>query len=419
MLAGHRIRPDRPPFRREGGSCLEPSREESDLKIHEYQAKEILRRYGVATPRGRVTDDPEEAARICEELGGRAVVKAQIHAGGRGKGGGVKLAASPDEAREKATQILGMQLITPQTGPEGQKVSKVLVEEALDIAQELYLSITLDRTVGKPVIMASASGGMDIEEVAASHPEKILREAVDPHLGLLPFQARRIARGLGLSGKTAQLAGKLLDSLVKAYLDTDSSLAEINPLLVTGDGNVLALDAKLNFDDNALFRRPDIVALRDLAEENPMEVEASKFNLNYIKLDGNIACMVNGAGLAMATMDIIKLYGGEPANFLDVGGGASQEAVKNAFQILVSDPSVKAVLINIFGGIARTDRIARGVVGAIEELGNVTLPVVVRLEGTNVDEGRRILREASFSFIVAEQMADAAQKAVAAAKGGS
>jgi len=389
------------------------------LKIHEYQAKDILRRYGVATPRGRVTEDPDEAARICEELGGRAVIKAQIHAGGRGKGGGVKLAASPAEAREKAAQILGMQLVTHQTGPEGQKVGKVLVEEALDIAQELYVSITLDRKLGKPVIMASASGGMDIEEVAATHPEKILREPVDPHLGLLPFQARRLARGLGLSGKTAGLAGKLIDALVRSYLDTDSSLAEINPLLVTGDGSVLALDAKMNFDDNALFRHPDIVAMRDLAEENPMEVEASKFNLNYIKLDGNIACMVNGAGLAMATMDIIKLYGGEPANFLDVGGGASQEAVKNAFQILVSDPAVKAVLINIFGGIARTDRIARGVVGAIEELGNVTLPVVVRLEGTNVDEGRRILREASFSFIVAEQMADAAEKVVSAVKGGA
>jgi succinyl-CoA synthetase beta subunit len=387
------------------------------LKIHEYQAKEILRRYGVATPRGQVTEDPAEAGRICSELGGRCVVKAQIHAGGRGKGGGVKLAKSPEEAREIAGKILGMQLVTHQTGPEGQLVRKVLVEETADIAQELYVSITLDRAQGKPVIMASAAGGMDIEEVAATQPEKIFRLAFDPHLGLLPFQGRAVAAGLGLKGQTAAKAAKLIGGLVKAYIETDASLAEINPLMVTGGGEVMALDAKMNFDDNALFRHKDIVEMRDLAEENPMEVEASKFNLNYIKLDGNIACMVNGAGLAMATMDIIKLYGGEPANFLDVGGGATQEAVKNAFQLLVSDPNCRAVLINIFGGIARTDRIARGVVGAIEELGNVKLPVVVRLEGTNVDEGRRILREASFQFIVAEQMADAAEKVVAAAKG--
>jgi succinyl-CoA synthetase beta subunit len=388
------------------------------LKIHEYQAKEILRRYGVATPRGKVTTDPEEAARICEELGGRCVVKAQIHAGGRGKGGGVKLAKSPDEAREMAGKILGMQLVTHQTGPEGQRVSTILVEETADIAQELYLSITLDRAQGKPVLMASKAGGMDIEEVAEKDPDAIFRAWIDPHLGILPFQARAVANALGLKGKTAGQAAKLVSALMKAYLDTDASLVEINPLMVTGGGDVMALDAKMNFDDNALFRHQDIVDMRDLAEENPMEVEASKFNLNYIKLDGNIACMVNGAGLAMATMDIIKLYGGDPANFLDVGGGASQEAVKNAFQILVSDPHVKAVLINIFGGIARTDRIARGVVGAIEELGNVQVPVVVRLEGTNVEEGRRILREAPFQFIVAEHMADAAEKAVAAAKGG-
>jgi succinyl-CoA synthetase beta subunit len=387
------------------------------LKIHEYQAKEILRRYGVATPRGQVTEDPAAAGRICEELGGRCVVKAQIHAGGRGKGGGVKLAKSPEEARELAGKILGMQLVTHQTGPEGQAVRKVLVEETADIAQELYVSITLDRAQGKPVIMASPAGGMDIEEVAESHPEKIFRLAFDPHLGLLPFEGRAVARGLGLKGQTAAKAAKLIAGLVKAYVETDASLVEINPLMVTGGGDVMALDAKMTFDDNALFRHKDIVEMRDLAEENPMEVEASKFNLNYIKLDGNIACMVNGAGLAMATMDIIKLYGGEPANFLDVGGGATQEAVKNAFQLLVSDPNCRAVLINIFGGIARTDRIARGVVGAIEELGNVKLPVVVRLEGTNVEEGRRILREASFQFIVAEQMADAAEKVVAAAAG--
>jgi succinyl-CoA synthetase beta subunit len=393
------------------------------LKIHEYQAKEILRRYGVATPRGKVTEDPDEAARICEELGGRCVVKAQIHAGGRGKGGGVKLAKSPEEARELAGKILGMQLVTHQTGPEGQLVRKVLIEETADIAQELYLSITLDRAKGKHVIMASASGGMDIEEVAARDPKAIYRAWIDHNLGIQPFQARAVARGLGLKGSTAATtakAAKLIAALATAYLDTDASLAEINPLMVTREGDVMALDAKMSFDDNALYRHKDIVEMRDLAEENPMEVEASKFNLNYIKLDGNIACMVNGAGLAMATMDIIKLYGGEPANFLDVGGGASQEAVKNAFRLLISDPAVRAVLINIFGGIARTDRIARGVVGAIEELGDVTIPVVVRLEGTNVEEGRRILREAPFHFIVAEQMADAAEKVVtAAAKGGA
>jgi len=389
------------------------------LKIHEYQAKEILRRYGVATPRGRVTEDPEEAARICEELGGRCVVKAQIHAGGRGKGGGVKLAKSPEEAREVASKILGMQLVTHQTGPDGQLVRKVLIEETADIAQELYLSITLDRAKGKHVVMASASGGMDIEEVAARDPEAIYRAWIDHTLGIQPFQARAVARRLRLKGQTASKAAKLITALAGAYLDTDASLAEINPLMVTGGGDVMALDAKMSFDDNALYRHKDIVEMRDLAEENPMEVEASKFNLNYIKLDGNIACMVNGAGLAMATMDIIKLYGGEPANFLDVGGSASQEAVKNAFRLLISDPSVKAVLVNIFGGIARTDRIARGVVGAIEELGNVTLPVVVRLEGTNVDEGRRILREASYHFAVADHMADAAEKVVAAAKGGA
>ncbi len=388
------------------------------MKIHEYQAKGILRGYGVATPRGEVTDDPAAAERICTELGGRCVVKAQIHAGGRGKGGGVKLARSPAEAREAASRILGMQLVTPQTGPEGQLVRKVLVEEALDIARELYVSVTLDRHAGKPIVMASAAGGMEIEEVAARDPRAILRQEVEPQLGLIPFQGRALARGLGLGGATAGKAVKLLTSLVSAYLGSDASLVEINPLLVTGGGDVLALDAKMTFDDNALFRHPDVVAMRDLAEENPMEVEAGKFNLNYIKLDGNIACMVNGAGLAMATMDIIKLYGGEPANFLDVGGGASQEAVKNAFQLLVSDPAVRAVLINIFGGIARTDRIARGVVGAIEELGNVQVPVVVRLEGTNVEQGREILRQAPFQFIVAEQMADAAEKVVAAARGG-
>ena len=387
------------------------------MKIHEYQAKEILRRYGVATPRGRVIENAGEAAAICEEFGGKCVVKAQIHAGGRGKGGGVKLAKSAAEAAEKAGQILGMQLVTHQTGPEGQLVRKVLIEEAADIAQELYLAVTLDRQAGKPVVMASKFGGMDIEEVAARDPQAIARVHVDPHLGMIPFQARAVAAALGLSGKTAQQAARLVAKLVDAYLGTDASLVEVNPLMVTGAGDVLALDAKMTFDDNALFRHPEIVAMRDLAEENPLEVEAGKFNLNYIKLDGNIACMVNGAGLAMATMDIIKLHGGEPANFLDVGGSASQEAVANAFRILVSDPGTKAVLINIFGGIARTDRIANGVVAALRQLGGVKLPVVVRLEGTNVDQGRAILRESEFDFIVAEHMADAASKAVAAVQG--
>jgi succinyl-CoA synthetase beta subunit len=388
------------------------------LKIHEYQAKEILRRYGVATPKGEVTDEAAQARRICEELGGKCVVKAQIHAGGRGKGGGVKLAGSPEEAEKVASQILGMQLVTPQTGEEGQKVRKVLVEEQQNIAKELYLAVLLDRATAAPMVMASAAGGMEIEEVAEKDPNAIVRQHFDPHLGLLPFQARRVASGLGLSGRTASQAAKLITALTRAYLDTDASLAEINPLMVNGDGDVLALDAKMDFDDNAMFRHQDVLRMRDLAEENELEIEAGKYGLNYIKLDGNIGCMVNGAGLAMATMDIIKLYGSEPANFLDVGGSASQEAVKNAFQIIISDPSVEAVLINIFGGIARTDRIARGVVAAIEELGNVNLPVVVRLEGTNVEQGREVLREANFDFIVAQHMADAAEKVVAAAKGG-
>ena len=380
------------------------------MKIHEYQAKEILRRFGVETPRGRVTDDPAQARTVCEEWGGRCVVKAQIHAGGRGKGGGVKLASSPQEAEALAAQILGMQLVTRQTGPGGQKVRKVLIEEALDIKAEYYLSVLLDRAIGKPLIMASAAGGMNIEEVAEENPEAIIK---------LPFQARRVARKLDLDGGTARQAAKLITALVTAYLETDASLAEINPLLVTEDGNVVALDAKMSFDDNAQFRHPDVLEMRDLAEEDALEVEASEFGLNYINLDGEIGCMVNGAGLAMATMDIIKLYGSEPANFLDVGGSASQEAVQNAFKILISDRGVKAVLINIFGGIARTDRIASGVVAALAELGGVEVPVVVRLEGTNVEEGRRILADSEFDFIVATNMADAAEKVVAAAKGGA
>jgi succinyl-CoA synthetase beta subunit len=387
------------------------------LKIHEYQAKDLLRRFGAPVPQGRVTGQPSEARAIAAELGGRTVVKAQIHAGGRGKGGGVKLAGTPEEAESRADEILGMQLVTPQTGPAGQLVRKVLVEEVFDIAQELYLGMTLDRATGKPVIMASRAGGMDIEEVAAKDPGAILRVGVDPLLGVLAFQTRAIAAGLGLEGKTARQAGQLVAALVRAYLETDASLVEINPAIVTSAGDVYALDAKMNFDDNALFRHEEIRKLRDVGEENPLEVEAGKHGLNYIKLDGSIGCMVNGAGLAMATMDIIQLYGGSPANFLDVGGSASQEAVTAAFRILISDRSVKAVLINIFGGIARTDRIARGVVAAIEELGGVRVPVVVRLEGTNVEEGRRILQQADFDFLVAEHMASAAEKAVAAAKG--
>jgi succinyl-CoA synthetase beta subunit len=387
------------------------------LKIHEYQAKEILRRFGVPVPQGRVTDKPSAARSICEDLGGRCVVKAQIHAGGRGKGGGVKLASSPEDAERLADEILGMQLVTHQTGPEGQTVRKVLIEEALAIDRELYLGITLDRALGKPVIMASTAGGMEIEEVAAKDPSAILRQAISPHLGVVPFQARLLAGGLGLEGKTARQAASLIETVFRAYTETDASLVEVNPLMVTAGGDVYALDAKMNFDDNALFRHEELRKLRDLDEENPLEVEAGKHGLNYIKLDGNIGCMVNGAGLAMATMDIIKLYGAAPANFLDVGGSASQEAVTAAFRILISDPSVEVVLINIFGGIARTDRIARGVVAAIAELGNVTLPVVVRLEGTNVEEGRKILEQADYAFQVAANMTQAAELAVAAAGG--
>lgn len=388
------------------------------MKIHEFQAKELLREFGAKVPQGRVTDDPAKAARICRDYGGRCVVKAQIHAGGRGKGGGVKVASSPEEAERLAGEILGMQLVTHQTGPEGQQVRKVLIEEALQIEQELYLGVTLDRAAERPVLMASRSGGMDIEEVARTDPDAILRELIDPQLGVLPFQCRGVASGLGYSGGTARQIQAAIASVVAAYLETDASLVEINPLMVDSLGDVYTLDAKMNFDDNAMFRRREIAELRDVHEENPLEVEASKHGISYIKLDGNIGCMVNGAGLAMATMDIIKLYGAEPANFLDVGGSASQEAVESAFRIILSDASVKAVLINIFGGIARTDRIARGVVAAIDELAAadtpVEVPVVVRLEGTNVEEGREVLERADFDFIVAGGMADAAEQAVAA-----
>ena len=385
------------------------------MKVHEYQAKSILARYGVAVPRGEVTDNPSEAREIAKRLGGRAVVKAQIHAGGRGKGGGVKLAKDPEEANALAKSILGMTLVTPQTGPQGRVVKKVLVEEALDIDRELYLGVTLDRSKGLPSMMASKFGGMEIEEVAAKDATAIVREPVDPSLGMFPFQARKLAFALGLSGESFKKGTAFLQALFRAYIDTDASLAEINPLLVTKAGDVLALDAKMNFDDNALFRHPEIKEMRDLDEEDPLEVEASKYGLNYIKLDGNVGCMVNGAGLAMATMDLVKLAGGEPANFLDVGGGATEEQVKNAFRIILSDKNVKAILINIFGGIMRCDIIAKGVVAAVREMGLAT-PVVVRLEGTNVDEGKRILRESSLKITPAEGLADAAKKAVEATR---
>ena len=386
------------------------------MKVHEYQAKEILRRYGVPTPRGVVVDNPDEARQAARELGGRVVVKAQIHAGGRGKGGGVKLAKDPDEAAELTKKMIGMTLITHQTGPEGRVVGKVLIEEALNIDKELYLGITLDRRLGMNVIMASAQGGMDIEEVAERDPSAIHREPVDSVLGVQPFQARQVAYALGLTGDSFKKCVDFVQKLMRAYIETDAALAEINPLLVTKEGDVLALDCKMSFDDNALFRHKDIVEMRDLNEEDPLEVEASKFGLNYIKLDGSVGCMVNGAGLAMATMDIVKLAGGEPANFLDVGGGASAEQVKNAFRIILSDKSVKAILINIFGGIMRGDRIAEGVVSAAREIG-LPVPVVVRLEGTNVELGKEILAKSGLPLITADGMWDAATKVVAAAKG--
>ncbi len=385
------------------------------MKIHEYQAKEILRKYGVAVPRGLVARSPEEAYHAAKELGTEVVVvKAQIHAGGRGKGGGVKLARSAEEARELAGKILGMNLVTHQTGPEGREVRTLLVEEGLPIDREFYLGIVLDRATGRPVFMASSAGGMDIEEVAASTPELILKETVNPAVGFRPFQARKLAFGLGLPANLVNQAAKFMQALYTAYEQTDASLVEINPFLLTKDGRLFALDAKMTFDDNAMFRHADFQPLRDLNEEEPLEIEASKYDLNYIKLDGNIACMVNGAGLAMATMDIIKLAGGEPANFLDVGGGASQERVEAAFRILLADPAVRAVLINIFGGIVRTDMVARGVIEAAKSIG-VQVPIVVRLEGTNVEEGRRLIGESGMNFTVADGMKDAAEKVVALA----
>jgi len=386
------------------------------VKIHEYQAKEILRQFGVPVPKGGVAETPAEARSVAQGLGGRVVVKAQVHAGGRGKAGGVKLADDPAATEVAAGQILGMMLKTPQTPPEGIKVLRVLVEEATPIATELYLSITLDRAREAHVVMASRSGGMNIEEVAETHPEKIIREWADPALGLQAFQARTLALGLGLAGDQFKSAVALILNLFRAYLDRDASLAEINPLVVTGDGRVVALDAKLSFDDNALFRHPDILALRDVNEETPLDVEASLHGLNYIKLDGSVGCMVNGAGLAMATMDIIKLAGGAPANFLDVGGGASPEQIESAFRILSSDPSVKAVFINVFGGILRCDRLAEGLIAAVKNLG-LTLPIVVRMEGTNVELGRKMLAESGLNFAPAAEMGSGARMVVALARG--
>jgi succinyl-CoA synthetase beta subunit len=390
------------------------------MKIHEYQGKAILAKYGVAVPRGRMVETREQALDAARALmsdgASGIVVKAQIHAGGRGKGGGVKLAKSAEEAGDLATKMLGMRLVTHQTGPEGKVVQRLLIEETLPIARELYLGIVLDRVTGRNVFMASSAGGMEIEEVVAKDPNAIVKVPLIPGFGLRPFQARQIAFRLGLDSKYITGAMKFMMALARAAEATDASLVEINPFITTTDGRLFALDAKMNFDDNALYRHPDILELRDISEEDPLEVEASKYNLNYIKLDGNVGCMVNGAGLAMGTMDIIQYAGGMPANFLDVGGGANAEQVTHAFEILLSDKNVKAVLINIFGGILRVDTLANGIVTAARAT-NIQLPIVLRLEGTNVEQGRQILKESGLKFIVAETMKDAAEKVVAAAKG--
>ncbi len=385
------------------------------MKIHEYQAKALLREFGVAVPNGEWAETAAAAKTIAQRLGGRVVVKAQVHAGGRGKAGGIKVADDPAAAEAAVAAIIGMRLKTPQTPSEGIEVRSVLVEEASAVERELYLSMTLDRARGTHVVMASEAGGVEIEEVAAHTPEKILREWTHPGLGLGDFQMRRLAFGLGLAGDRFKQGVGLLRNLFRLYLAKDCSLAEINPLVVTKNGRVLALDAKLSFDDNALFRHPEIAALRDVHEEDPLDVEASKYGLNYIKLDGQVGCMVNGAGLAMATMDIIKLAGGEPANFLDVGGGASPEQIENAFRILSSDPRVKAVFINVFGGILRCDRLAEGVIAAVKKLG-LRLPVVVRMEGTNVELGKKMLAESGLHLTNADDMGDGAAKAVALAR---
>ena len=381
------------------------------MKIHECQAKAILAQYNVPVPRGEVAYTAEEAEAAAKHIGGSVVVKAQIHAGGRGKGGGVKVANDSTEAAEFARQMIGMRLVTRQTGPEGRIVHRLLVEETLPIERELYLGIVLDRVQGKPVFMASAAGGMEIEDVAARTPELILKETLQPGLGLAPYQARKLAFGIGIPAASANAAAAAMVALAKAYLAMDASLAEINPFILTRDGKVYALDAKVTFDDNALYRHKELLDLRDLNEEDPLEVEASRFGLNYIKLEGTVGCMVNGAGLAMSTMDIIKHAGGEPANFLDVGGGATAEQVKNAFRILLTDKNVKAVLINIFGGILRCDTLATGVVAAARDL-HIAVPIVVRMEGTNVEKGRQILMESGLNFTVGLDMRDAAQKVV-------
>ncbi|MGY9018331.1 MAG: malate--CoA ligase subunit beta [Alphaproteobacteria bacterium] len=386
------------------------------MNIHEYQAKEVLRGFGVAVPKGGVAYTPDEAVKVAEELGGPVwVVKSQIHAGGRGKGGGVKLAKSVDEVKQLADEMIGMTLVTHQTGPEGKEVGRVYVEDGCDIARELYLGLLIDRVTSRVTIMASTEGGMEIEEVAAKTPEKILKVAIDPACGMQAFHARKIAFGLGLEGNQIKSAVKFLMAMYKAFEQLDASIVEINPLVVTGAGDIIALDAKMNFDDNALFRHKDIAELRDESEEDPTELEAAKFDLNYVKLDGNIGCMVNGAGLAMATMDIIKLYGGEPANFLDVGGGASRERVTAAFKLILSDPNVEGLLVNIFGGIMRCDVIAEGVVAAAREI-SLTVPLVVRLAGTNVELGKKILEESGLPIIAADDLGDAAEKAVKAVK---
>ena len=387
------------------------------MKIHEYQAKAILARYGVPVPSGEAVFKASDAKGVAERLGGgTVVVKAQIHAGGRGKGGGVKLAANPGDADRLANQIFGMNLVTHQTGPQGRTVSRLLVEQGLPIARELYLGLVIDRAAGRrPVIMASQDGGMEIETVAEKTPERIFKEYINPATGLMPFQTRKLAFALGLEGDQIAKFGKMVTALYAAFIGTDASLLEINPLIVTRDGDLLALDAKMTFDDSALSRHPELKDLRDLEEEDPLEIEASKFNLNYIRLDGTIGCMVNGAGLAMATMDIIKLAGGEPANFLDVGGGANKEQIRNAFKILMSDRKVRAVLINIFGGILRCDVLAEGVIAAVKELG-VPVPIVIRMEGTNVEEGKLLLKESGLNFTTANSMGEAAERVVALSK---
>jgi succinyl-CoA synthetase beta subunit len=383
------------------------------MKIHEYQGKEILKRYGVPVPRGAVAYSPEEARAAAIDLGGgTVVVKAQIHAGGRGKGGGVKVVKGPDAAFETAKTILGMTLVTHQTGAEGRVVGRVLVEEGLAIARELYLGLVIDRSTQRPVLMASPDGGVEIEKVAEDTPDRIFKALIDPAIGLQAFQARQLAFALGLTGDQVGKAVKLMHAVYQAFIGADASLVEINPLIVTSGGDLIALDAKMTFDDNAMYRHADAKELRDLSEEDPLEIDASKFSLNYIKLDGTIGCMVNGAGLAMATMDIIKLAGGEPANFLDVGGGANAEQIKNAFRILMSDHAVRAVLINIFGGILRCDILAQGVIAAVTDLG-VRVPIVIRMEGTNVELGKKMLKDSGLNFTTADTMGDAAERVVA------